>query len=169
MELQLIFVDSLSVSQDEEPDNVIVLLKLSDYKDEYGFTLPLNTFLEVMLPRQLLSDKDIVDTTASTAEAGAAGIAAGNFIANAALSASLNQLWSVINGLQLVVHLPLLNCKFPANASLMNDKLISIAQFDFMNTFDVVSNLFYFPELKRGAPSLMSRFQQTGYDANYFI
>ena len=50
-------------------------------------------------------------------------------------SASLSQLWSMINSLQIVVYLPLFGQnKFPSNANVFNGFLLRIATFDLINT-----------------------------------
>lgn len=58
------------------------------------------------------------------------GFLLGNFILNAALSGSLNSLWTMINTLQLTLHLPAMNLKIPGNASFFSGILINIAKFD---------------------------------------
>ena len=46
------------------------------------------------------------------------------------LAASLNQLWSMINGLQLTTHLPLFYLKVPANSEFFLGFMIEVATFD---------------------------------------
>lgn len=60
------------------------------------------------------------------------GIILGNIFFSLILAASLNQLWIMINGLQIATHLPLLNVKFPANANLFTYVYLLIAKMDFV-------------------------------------
>jgi len=39
-----------------------------------------------------------------------------SFFVNLILSASMNMLWSMMNSLQIIVHLPLMNLSYPSNA-----------------------------------------------------
>jgi hypothetical protein len=48
------------------------------------------------------------------------------------LSASLSQLWSLMNCLQLTLHLSAMNIKIPPNTTYFSSKLLSVVQFDFI-------------------------------------
>ena len=69
----------------------------------------------------------------------------GNFLVNLILAASLNQLWSMLNGLQLSTHMQLFNLKFPANAGFLLNFLVTVATFDLL-PIEVVWYFFDFPE-----------------------
>ena len=69
---------------------------------------------------------------------------AGNFVVSLILAASLNQLWSMMNGLQLAVHLPLFYTTFPANANFFLTFLIDVATFDMLPP-EVPNFFFDFP------------------------
>ena len=56
----------------------------------------------------------------------------GNFLMNLIMVASLNHLWSMLNGLQISTHMQLFNLKFPANAGFFLNFLVNIATFDVM-------------------------------------
>ena len=62
------------------------------------------------------------------------------------LSASLNQLWSLINGLQIFVYMPLMNVRFPANANSFIFFLVKIATFDVLPTDYLFDKIFAFPD-----------------------
>ena len=53
-------------------------------------------------------------------------------VGNLLTKISLSQVWSLVNGLQVIVHLPLFNCKFPANAEMFLSKLIDVATFEIL-------------------------------------
>ena len=78
---------------------------------------------------------------------------------NLILAASLNQLWSMLNGLQLSTHMQLFNLKFPANASFLLNFLVTVATFDLL-PIEVIWFFFDFPET--GSFSLS--FQSSGYE-----
>lgn len=62
----------------------------------------------------------------------------GNFLFNLSLSASLNQLWVMINTQQLIVLLPLMKVQLPANAAIFFKSIFQIAAFDFYDMNDIL-------------------------------
>lgn len=88
----------------------------------------------------------------------------GNFIISLILAASLNQLWALMNGLQLAVHLPIFNTVFPANANFFISFLISVATFDILPGF-IIPLIFDFPEREPYSLGLMT----CGYGSRYSI
>ena len=106
-----------------------------------------STILKVVLPRQMNGDEAAtIEAAASTAESASTAAVGTNFIINIMLSASLNQLWSMMNGLQIFVSMPLMNVKFPANANSFIVFLVDIANFDILPTDIVFEYIFTFPE-----------------------
>ena len=73
---------------------------------------------------------------------------ASNFVVNLILITSISQLWSVVNGLQILVYMPLFWVKFPANASRFNIFLIDIATFEFVPSDSINEEVFVLPEDK---------------------
>lgn len=74
--------------------------------------------LEKRIPKQLSKDKGDVaamNTISSVSESSQAALLF-NFILNLLLSASLQQIWSMINTQQIIVMLPLFNLSLPTNA-----------------------------------------------------
>ena len=63
-------------------------------------------------------------TQASTA------VVASTMVLQTLMAGTLAQVWGMINGLQLVVHLPLINVFFPQNAFIIVDKILMVATFD---------------------------------------
>jgi len=53
------------------------------------------------------------------------------------LTGALSQLWGLINGLSLFVHLPLVGILIPDHTLAVLNQLIEIAQFDFFENEDV--------------------------------
>ena len=87
-----------------------------------------------------------------------------NLIINLVMAASLSQLWSMLNGLQLAVHLPLFNLNFPANANLFIEFIIQVATFDLVPP-DLILLIFSFPD----AEAFTMGFDTTGYSSMFPI
>ena len=105
-----------------------------------------NTML-VVVPRQIPSEEEAVaiESGGESTEAGSSIVMGGNFILNLILAASLNQLWSMLNGLQLSTHMGLFNLKFPSNANFLLDFMVNVATFDFLPV-EAIWFFFDFPE-----------------------
>ena len=147
LSFKLIYTDPLEVSQNETPDKVKVLLNLSEFTDEYGQTLGNDTILIVDAPRQIPSEEEAqaIEKGGESSEAASSSVMGGNLILNIILAASLNQLWTMLNGLQLSTHMQLFNLKFPANASFLLNFLVTVATFDVM-PIETIWFFFDFPE-----------------------
>ena len=78
-----------------------------------------------------------VEKTARTAK----GATAATLGANVVLSGAMSQVWGMINGLQLLVFLPLFDVNFPEVSLLMIDSLIAIATFDAVPSDEIFSFL----------------------------
>ena len=89
-----------------------------------------------------------VEEAATTATVTQTAVLGGCFIFNLIFALSLNQLWGAINGLQLMVYMPLFWVKFPANANSMNNHLITIANFEVLPSTQMANELYVFPETK---------------------
>jgi hypothetical protein len=91
---------------------------------------------ESLIPSQLpfLSASEKAQKAAGKAGSSAAVI--GNVLFNFALSASLNQLWSLINTQQIIITIPLFDMVLPDNAAAFFGFLFPIAAFDILDTDD---------------------------------
>ena len=69
------------------------------------------------------------------------GLVIGNFALSLVMSYSMQYLWNLINGLQMIVYLPLLNLVFPANINMVLTILISVATFDMIPLIDEINSL----------------------------
>ena len=146
IDFELIFDNPFSVSQDSEPDMVKLLLDLSEFRAKNGERMQ-STILEVLIPRQLNGESGAIMVSAAAAVDTASTAAVGtNFLVNLLLSASLNQLWSMLNGLQIFVHMPLMDVRFPANANTFIVFLVNIANFDIIPTDYLFGKIFNFPD-----------------------
>mgnify|MGYP000141156323 FL=1 len=71
------------------------------------------------------------------------GLVIGNFALSLVMSYSMQYLWNLINGLQMIVYLPLLNLVFPANINMVLTILISVATFDMIPFIDEINSLLF--------------------------
>jgi hypothetical protein len=69
------------------------------------------------------------------------GIAMGSLASNFFLSGTLGFLWGMIHALQIIVHLPMINVRFPANVSMFFCKLLTIANFKVINVDSLIDKL----------------------------
>ena len=145
LDFKLFYTDPLEISQNAEPDIAKVVLNLSQFTDEYGQAMADGTILEVEIPRQIPSQEeaDALEESGETAEGTSSITMGSNFILNLILAASLNHLWSMINGIQLTTHMQIFNLKFPANASFLLRFLVDVATFDLIP----ISAIWYFFDL----------------------
>ena len=91
---------------------------------------------------------------------------AGNAFTNFLLAGSLNQVWGMINNLQIVIHSPLINVQFPGNAFILYDNMIVVATFDFLPTDDWYP--FLFPNVPQDIP-FNEKFERLNYDSNVLL
>ena len=93
----------------------------------------MNTVLEVFVPRQFdPSTEKLVETAVVSAESSSTALLGSNFIINLMVRGSLNQVWSMLNSLQIVTHVPLMDLKMPANMSAFLAFLMEVATFDLL-------------------------------------
>ena len=92
--------------------------------------------------------------------------AALSFIMNLVLSASMNLLWSMMNTLQIIVHLPLINLAFPKNAQAFSAIFLSLAQFDILPHSNINPALFKFSSRNK---AVAKRFANCDYETSNFI
>ena len=140
MDINISFVDPIEVSQDIEADYILLSLNGFDiFEDENGISLPKSLVKKILLPAQYASYEEgvSVDNISTGAKTMNSSILGSNFVVNLLLVGSMSQVWGAINGLQLMVFMPLFWLKFPANANGMNSSLIDIASFDLLPSDDI--------------------------------
>ena len=101
-------------------------------------------------------------TTAGSSSKSSIG---GNLIINILMKGSLGQVWKMIEGLQVVSHLPLFDLKSPGNVNAFNEYFAEIASFKIIDVTGITADIFYFPEMD----SLSLNFQNAGYDTTLII
>ena len=84
------------------------------------------------------------------------------------MNASMSQVWGMINGLQIVVYLPLYGLiNFPPNANSFNSEIIKIATFDLVDTQKWVDPYVYGEIIEKDPFSLS--FERTGIESTLMI
>ena len=83
-----------------------------------------------------------------------------------AVGTSLTMLWTILNGLQLLVHLPLFFTPFPANAHYFSAKLVNVATFEFIPSEFLDLFFEFYPPYKEPYNLAM---QTTGYSSMYAV
>ena len=99
-----------------------------------------------------------------------AGIAAeitllSNLSLNLLLSASLNQLWSMVNAQQLLVVLPLMKFLLPSSATMFFSGIFAIAAFDLYDTNDFWHDQLEIVETE----PLNENFDKFGFGSRYML
>ena len=96
-----------------------LVLNMEKYVDDDGLSLKRDLSLSCFVPRQVLTEDEVNEITAggigSTVSSGGSMVL--SFMTSFMAGASLNYLWSMLNGLQMIDHLPLFFTPFPANAN----------------------------------------------------
>jgi len=93
---------------------------------------------------------DSIEGAGDSLQVTSATTLAGNTALNLLFAGSLNQVWGMVNNMQIVLHAPLLNLQFPANAFLLYEVMINVATFDILPTDDIF--LEFFPNLPEDDP-----------------
>jgi len=101
----------------------------------------------------------------NTVLAAGSGLVFGNFLINLLLQGSLQQLFSTIKKMQILVHMALVNVSLPANASMFFAYLLQIVAFDVVPTDNAYDTIFSFEESK----PVTTNFELMGYESVYAI
>lgn len=84
-------------------------------------------------------------------------------IKNILTRGSLNNVFGMITGMQLIVHSPLINVQFPANAFILFEELITVATYEILPTQEIFPLFMDMPD--RGY--LNERFERLDYGSYY--
>ena len=103
--------------------------------------------MEKKLPKQFPNMADYERTKGITDSSASSMIlsAGANALTNIVMGVALSQVWSLVNGLQVIVHLPLFKSKFPSNSALFMNGVIWIATFEILQE-DYVENFVEYPQ-----------------------
>jgi len=107
-------------------------LKVTMYFHEFEEGIEVGQTYKTGLSRQMLPGgaAQAMAVTAQMTQAATAAAVAGSMLMNVIMSGALAQVWGMINGMQVMVHLPAFNVNFPANALSVTSKILVVATFD---------------------------------------
>ena len=109
--------------------------------------MSVNKIKDVPLQVSSKSEAEMCDEVGSSSFEASAGTCAGQILISLLTKASLSQLWGMLNSQQIVVHLPMFRgLKFPANAMMIMEQMISLATFDLIPTSFLDDLIYYWPE-----------------------
>ena len=69
-----------------------------------------------------------------------------NVVVNILLGESMTKVWDMLEGLQVVYHLPLFKVKSPGNVNTFNSFFKELGGFDLIDVTDFTQKYLYFPE-----------------------
>ena len=121
-EIRLNFTNPIMISSGDDPDLLLIQMDLSDFEDENGQKFPSSLVKYSQIPTQIpsLEEAKQVEEQGSTASSSSKSAVGSNFIVNIMMAGSLSQVWGMINGLQVVSHMPLFKIKSPGNVNSFN-------------------------------------------------
>ena len=108
-----------------------------------------------------------MQAASSAAESVTAAATVGSALSQILMTGALTQLWGMINGLQLFVHLPLFKIDMPASATMLIEKLLLIATFDIVECEVAFGWIVAFPEEDEN--SILGNYNDSGYESAYTI
>ena len=134
IDIKFTFDKPLEISQQQDPERVNVTMNMEKFTRPDGKDMAGYAMMTSFIPRQIPSEAEAesIEDSGSSSETSSTVVMLTNFIVSLILAASLNQLWSMLNGLQLAVHLPLFFTPFPANANFFITFIITVATFDML-------------------------------------
>ena len=84
-----------------------------------------------------LEEAQKVTDLGSTASSGSKSALGSNFVVNILMAGSLTQVWAMIEGLQVVTHMPLFKIKSPGNVNTLTDFFAEMANFNVIDTSEL--------------------------------
>ena len=165
IDIQIIFDDPLNVSKGKDRDRLVIKIDMTGLDS----TVQEPLLLETKIPKQvpLNAGTEALSTASTAAEGVTTAATVGSGLSQFLMSGALTQLWGMINGLQIFVHLPLFSIEVPANAMMLVEKLLTIATFDIIESEVAFGWLFEFPE--EDEDLLKGDFGDSGYESAYTV
>lgn len=168
MKINLDFIKPVEVSQGDEPDVLIVLFEhFNVFRGGNGLPLEDDILLRVLIPRQFPSASEVmmVGNLSESTDTAIKTILASSLLVNVLMLSSMELMWGVINGIQLMAYMPLFFVKVPANATSFIQMLLQLSSFEILPTGLFNEFLFFFPETE----PLGLNFQELGYESPFTI
>lgn len=147
LSIQLYFKEPLEVSQGDIADKVFVQFNFGQFEDSSGNKMPDSILKSTMIPRQAASaeEAETIDSAGSDASTASNVTMISGFFGAILMSTAMNFIWSMLDNLQIVTHLPLIKAKSPANANEFNSFFLEISSMQLVE-IDLLNTTFYLPE-----------------------
>lgn len=138
LKLNLTFYEPIQISPREVQDMMIFHIIVPEFFttgltfkmiDENYRTLPIKVRKQMADSSFNRNFKKAAETTQKSIKGGVIG----GFLVNFIMAASLSQVLGMVNSLQLIVHLPIINVNVPACVMIVENVLIPIVTFDFID------------------------------------
>ena len=173
IELGLVYNDPVEVSSSiDGPDKLLIQVELSEFKTKKdGLKLTPSVLLSKEIPQQIasLNEAAVISAVGETTKwvTNSSGLA--QIFFNACIGLSLNSLFSLLNGQQIIVLLPLNSGQsYPPNAAKMNAYISQIVSFQLLPE-DAI-NAILFEELEDYAEEPFNEnFEQAGFGSKLII
>ena len=165
MSFVILFETPVLISLYNPPDMFQIEFHIQEFVDSNGKGIRDNEKFKKFLPSQVFNNAYAQAITAQSenlydATAFIMYIQAG---VNLVLNSAMEKLWIMVNGLQLIVIIPLLPVKLPAIMQMFLVPFIDIACFELIPTDIFFPFVFAFPE----SNAFNHQFQNGGYDSGY--
>ena len=112
-----------------------------------------------------LQEAQVVEGSGGAAGDSTTAIMSSNFILNVLIGGPMDQIWSLMNNLQVVMFVRLFNIKSPGNVNSFTDFFDEITSIKLFDTQEFVNKLYYVPEYD----SFAVNFMNAGYESPLFL
>ena len=129
--------------------------------------MPASVVKYIEVPHQMKdeTEAETVDGTGGGAGSSTDGALGGNFIVNVLLAGSLDQVWSLINSLQIAQIVRLFNVMTPGNVNDFTEFFDMATNLQIIEYGEILEEYVYVPEQE---PKSLA-FQNAGYDTSLFV
>eukprot|EP00347_Sterkiella_histriomuscorum_P008002 403346742 len=147
--LKLTFPFDRSMISQESQDEIEIVYVSEDtyYSKDFTHKIPLNYKISKAIIPQLSDEElDFLNQMAELMKWTLSSILGPSMVINIAMQQGLQSIWGMINGLQLLTHLPLMNLNMPANLICFYSLINDIASFDLIPTDSFTDDIMEFDE-----------------------
>lgn len=132
IEIKFDFEHPYEISQTQSPEHIFVTLNVENFTDSDGLALYRNYNLTSYIPRIIPSEAeaDSMETLAIVLGTLLVLVIIFHFVVCIIYKKSFNNVWSVINIMQLTCHMPLFTVLFPANINYFLSYMIDFVTFE---------------------------------------
>ena len=168
MTVAIYFSEPLLISQSGKDLFVVEIIQRSLFQDKNGLILlEKDAIEEKVIPKQHVNAvaEKLIDITSQVVSYVGGVTLASNGILNWIFKCSLNFVWGMINSMQVVLHFPLTNVVYPANA------LVVYTYFRVIGTFDVLPTDYLNPLVLSFSETepICDQFEELDYGGTNFI